>query len=657
MRPNVRSTRRPLRFNLNPLRSSVIFLFFALCFSPFTPPAYADGTASLQFTVAAPDPVMAGDQIMFQTLVVNTGSSKWEAGHYYWVAEIYSIEGDEKKFVTQTDPVSPPETVQPGAAHGVQIPFLVPEMFSGRRLLYRAFLVVDGNRLLETDYKGFQVIEREVKPPPGQEMKVGGDVSFTYKNASQDGWGHSQGITSANIVGKVKDSSFLFNTYLVHTYHRPLTPTLIFLNYYAPWGTLSVGDVSSSLTPLSMDGQGMRGVAFERTRNKLTWNALVGRIVAPEEPTLNTAGRYARNTGGFKVTYQARPTLRISADSVLSRDDEYSITQDTLQVSALKPQQSFVYGAMAEWKAHPRVTYTGDVQASAYKADMDAAAVKNGTAWRQELKWRGELLTARAAYSEVGTKFVSFASPSLIPDRKTLDAEAGVPLASWSSLALTYNTYTDNLAKDPAKTTTRQTQASLSNTTRVFSGTMLTASYMSNTALGQPATVQNNKTTTMSFSVLQPLGVHNLTGSFQSSAFADNTGFSHNLNTSLISISGSFKVSPQMSASAGFVNSNTKDQFDSSSAKNNTINANVAYAVPGRAMAFQFWTSLSSGSNNSVTLPSKTGTLSLNLETTWLKSRSSKITIGAGMISKTDKYNPAVAGTELNLLTRYNYSF
>ena len=648
-----------MRYTFRFFAALLLFTLHSLCFSR---PAYANGSASLQFTVAAPDPVMAGDEIMFQTLVVNTGSplstssSTWTPGNYYWVAEIYSMEGEEKKFVTQTEPLSPPDTVVAGAAHGVQIPFLVPEMYSGRRLLYRALLVVNGKRILETDYKGFQVIEREFKPPPEQDMRLGGDISITYKNSSPDGWDNHQAITSANIVGKVKQSSFLFNTYLVHTYHRPITPNLIFLNYYAPWGTLSLGDVAPSLTPLSMESQGMRGVAFERTRNKLYWTALVGRIISPEEPTLTTAGRFSRYAGGFKISYQAGRDLRLSVDSVLSRDDEYSITQDT-RAAVILPQQSFVYGAMAEWKVHPQLSYTGDFQASAYKADINEPGAKNGTAWKQELKWRGKSLSARAAYSRVGAKFVSFASPSVIADRATIDAEAGIPLAAWSSLALGYNTYTDNLENDPAKTTTQQTQTSFSNTTRVFSGTMLTASYMVNAALGKPATVQDNKTTTLSFSVLQPVGVHNLNGSFQTSAFKDNTGFSSDLDTALISLSGSFKVSSRMSASVGFVDSSTKYKADSSTAKNNTINANLAYAMPGRSLAFQCWSAMSTGKNDSPTYPSETGTMSLNFETIWLKSRASKITFGAGMISRTDKYNPAIEGTDLSLLTRYNYSF
>ena len=205
-------------------------LFFILFSAVCVCPAFAEDFASLQFTVAAPDPVMAGDTVTLQTLVVNTGSSPWLKGTYYWTGEIYTLEGENRKFLAQTETVSPPEDVAPGAAHGAQIPFTVPENMQGRRLLYRIFLVKDGKRILETDYKGFQVIEKEFRPPVPQDFKIGGDVTLSYKNSSSDNWGHSQAVTAANLVGKVRQSSFLFNTYIVHTYHRPVTPTIVLLN-------------------------------------------------------------------------------------------------------------------------------------------------------------------------------------------------------------------------------------------------------------------------------------------------------------------------------------------------------------------------------------------------------------------------------------------
>ena len=112
-----------------------------------TAPAFAQqDNASLQFTVAAPDPVMAGEEVKLQTLVVNTGGTTWQRGTYYWIGEIYALEGEDKRFITQTPSLSPPRTWPRGGA-GRATPFLSRTIW-GRRLLCRVFLK-DGRRIHE----------------------------------------------------------------------------------------------------------------------------------------------------------------------------------------------------------------------------------------------------------------------------------------------------------------------------------------------------------------------------------------------------------------------------------------------------------------------------------------------------------------------------
>ena len=619
-------------------------------------PAAAQDNASLQFSVAAPDPVMAGEEVRLQALVVNTGAAAWAKGTYYWAGEIYSLEGENRKFLAQLDAVSPPEDVPAGGVQGVQLRFMVPDNTRGR-LLYRLFLMKDGKRLLETEYKGFQVTEKEFRPPPPQDFKIGGDVTFSYKNNNSDGWQDHQGITSANIVGKVKQSSFLFNTYVVHTYHKPITPTIVLLNFYAPWGTLSVGDISPSLTPLSMDGQGMRGVSLERTRGRLALTALVGRIVAPEAPGESSGGRYARYSAGFKTAWQFTPALKVAVDAVVSRDDEHSITLSTTALT-LKPQQTAVYGLNAEWKFLGAFTLNSDYQLSGYKADLNAAGPSaGGSAWKQEVKYKGARVTAKTAVSRIDPKFASFASPSVISDRMVLDGEVGLFPADWTTFTLGFNTYTDNLDSDPSKTTTSQTQTTIANMLRLKGKTVINTSLMTNTAQGKPASVQDNQTTTMNLSVTQPLGPHTLSAGIQQSGFKDKTGLSHDLDTSLLSLNGSFRLSRKMSMSAGMVNSSTKDKVDSTTGKNTSLTGNVSYAMPRRAMAVQLWATMSTSKSDSLVSPVDSGSVSVNVETVWVKSQSSRFTFGVGGTSRTDKLTPANDVSELTILTRYNYSF
>lgn len=619
-------------------------------------PALAQDQASLQFTVAAPDPVMAGETVLLQALVVNTGPGAWPRGSYYWTGEIYAMEGEARKFLAQVETVSPAEDVPPGGAQGVQLPFTVPDNTRGR-LLYRLFLMKDGRRVLETEYKGFQVTEKEFRPPPPQDFKIGGDVTFSYKNHSRDAWTDHQGVIAANIVGKVKQSSFLFNTYLVHTYHKPITPAIVLLNYYAPWGTLAAGDISPTLTPLSLDGQGMRGVSLDRTRGRLSLTALIGRIVAPEDPGESSGGRFARYSGGFKAAWQFNPSLRVAVDAVMSRDDEHSITLSTTALT-IKPQQTLVYGLNAEWKFLGAFTLNSDYQMSNYRADLNAAgAALAGSAWKQELKYRSPLVTAKAGVSQIDPRFYSFAAPSVISDRRVLDGELGVFPADWTTFTLGYNTYTDNLEGDPSKTTTEQTQTTIANMLRLMGKTVVNISLMNNTAQGKPASVQDNQTATTNLSVTQPLGPHTLTAGVQRSAFKDKTGLSHDLDTSLLSLNGSFRLSRKMSLSVGMVNSATKDKVDSTTGENSSLTGNVSYAMPRRAMAVQLWATMTSTRNDSLTAPADYGTLTVNVETVWVKSQSSRFTFGVGGSSRTDRLNPASDLSELNVLTRYNYSF
>ncbi|MCK5106818.1 MAG: hypothetical protein KAQ76_04585 [Elusimicrobiales bacterium] len=630
----------------------LIIILFLLCGN-----LYAQDSASLQFTVAAPDPVMAGDEVKFQTLVVNTGSSSWLKGTYYWVAEVYSIVDGERKFLAQTESVSPGETVPPSSAHGTQLSFRIPDNFIGKRLLYRVFLIKGGRRILESDYKGFQIIEKEFKPPVSEDFRVGGDISFTYKNSDSDGWNNHQGITSANMVGKIKNSSFLFNTYIIHTKSRPINPNIVLLNLYAPWGNLSIGDISPVLTPLSLDGQGMRGVSLEKREDRSSSIMLIGRIVSPEEPSSISAGRFARYAVAGKYSYYLSSTLKISGDAVYSKDDEFSINIDT-DTSTMLPQKNIVYGTSLEWKPSSKLTFLSDYQISSFKADLNSAvAPRQGSAWKEEMRYRGKLFTARAAVSNIDTKYISFASPSVIPDRFVYDGEINIYPCAWTSFALSYNSYTDNLQDDPAKTTTTQTQMTLGNSLKLFGRTLLNTSILTNASVGEPKIIQDNETTTLNVSVLQPVKDHTLNVSVQNTSFKDNTGLSHDLDTGLFSFSGAFKISKKISLSAGFVGSTTKDKVDSTQSENTSITGNLTYSMPQRRMAFQIWTTMNSNMNDSLTYPSDTGRMSINAELLWIKAENLKLTFGVGSAQNTDNLNPQNDISEISVLTRFNYSF
>ena len=147
--------------------------------------AAASDQASLQFTVPAPDPVQAGENLSIQALAVNTGSSQWAAGSYYWVAEVYDV---EYRFLTRTQQLSPTDNVPPGGVAAVTLPFLVPVTATGRRF-YRVYLVKDNQQLLESDYKAFSIVEKVIPPTPeAVDYRVEGNVTVSLKDSSLGRW-------------------------------------------------------------------------------------------------------------------------------------------------------------------------------------------------------------------------------------------------------------------------------------------------------------------------------------------------------------------------------------------------------------------------------------------------------------------------------------
>ncbi|MEK7656197.1 MAG: hypothetical protein AAB412_00425, partial [Elusimicrobiota bacterium] len=481
--------------------------------------AWAGDSASLQFTVPAPDPVQAGETLAIQALAVNTGTDQWPIGSYYWVAEIYDL---EYKMLARTDQVSPQETIPPGAVAAVSLPFFVPDTAVGRRL-YRIFLVKDSKNLLTSDYKPFQIVEKPLPPTPEvQDYRMEGNVTLAFKNSSRDKWRRPGGATTINTVGKVKDSSYLFNAYLLHEAGKVVDPFIIVLNYYAPWGTIYAGDVSPSLSPLSVAGQGMRGAMLEQRKERFSWTLAGGQTITSQAGTAATNGRYARSMYAAKGAYSLADSLTTSVNAFLSADEIGSLSSDPksndFRGPSLLPQKNTGYGAGLAWTPAAKTVLSADYENTGYQADAGKPGVKD-SAWKGEFRWERRLFKLRTFVQRAGPRFVSFGAPSVVGDRMTYDAAVSLfPLPSYT-LSLGGNQYQDNLASDPSRVTTTQRLVTVGNALQLPTGTGLGFNLSLNTARGKPATALDNQTTTMGLGVSQALGRHSASLGAQMSQF------------------------------------------------------------------------------------------------------------------------------------------
>ena len=635
-----------------------LILAFILLLSGVPHDAWGADSASLQITVPAPDPVVAGEAVTFQVLAVNTGTDTWLKGTYYWGAEVYDL---EYRYIARSDAVTPQENIPPGAVASAFLKFQVPETYLGRRF-YRVFLVRNGRRLIESDFQTFLIAERPVQPPPPiEKFKLGGNITLAYKNSDEKNWEDHSGATTMNLVGKVEDSSFLFNAYLLH---RPklIDPYILLFNYYAPWGTISLGDVSPTLSPLSVSGQGMRGAMLDQVKGRYHWTVLGGETVRASAGTVTTDGRYQRLLFGAQGGAEFFDSLKVSADYVLGTDEPGSLSKDpkspNFRGPTLTPQKAPLTGTQLSWNPVESLLFSGDFQKSTFFRDSGSSQPGiNDSAWRGELRWERPLFKIKGWVQRAGPNFVSFGAPSVISDRMTFDGNLGLYPFKWWSVTTSLNQYRDNLKDDPSKVTTAQKLMAAGNSFVFPTGTTLNVSYLVNTAQGKPQTAQDNQTTTLAANAAQSLRSQNINLGYQLSRFTDKNKLAHDLDSQTISFNTTWSLFQRLSTALGTTQSTAKDLVDFSQRKNQTYSASFGFGVIPKRLTLQLWGTTTLTKNDSPTFPSDLNTMTLNMEWTYQRNSKSSVTLGGGHNQVRDKIQPANDTKELTATVRYSYSF
>lgn len=626
----------------------------ALALSPRA--AFAVDAASLQFTVPAPDPAQAGDIVSLQALAVNSGTSRWEPGAYYWVAEIYDL---DYRLVARTDQVSPHEAVPSGSVAAISLPFHIPDSMFGRRL-YRVFLVQNGKTLIESDYKGFQITERALPPPPAiVEYHMEGNLTTSLRSSGHAGWKHVNGTTSFNTVGKIRDNSYLINLYLLHQPGNVFDPFIVVGNLYAPWGTIYGGDISPSLGPLAVSGQGMRGVMLEQKKGPWDWSILGGRTIASQAGTATANGRYARSIYSGKLGLAPGGRVKTNANYFVSSDEVGSLSSDpkspNFRGPSLVAQKNSGYGLDLGWEPFSKLKFLGAYQKNKYWADLGGRA-KEDSAVRAEFSVERKYFKLRSYVQRAGANFVAFGNPGIAGDRLTYDGQLGVFPTSNYSLGLGLNQFEDNLANDPNRTTTTQRVVNMSHALQLPSATSLSLHASLNTARGKPVTVLNNQTTTLGFGIAQTLGRHSVSASAQNSRFRDKNRQAHDLDTLTLGVSSSLKPRPNWGVTLGLTTSETKDKNDGSKRSSQSFGPSLSLPLR-KDWSAQFWGTYTATKNTSATLPADSRLLAFNSEYTWACNKQTGITFGLGANSSKDKFSSSNTYKELTASLRYSYTF
>src|SRR3989338_441773 len=601
-------------------------------------PAHALDSARLQFTVPAPDPVQAGETLSLQALAINTGTTDWEPGTYYWVGEVYDL---EYKLLGRTDQVSPPERVPAGTVASISLPFHVPATMFGRKL-YRVFLVKDARTLITSEYKGFSVVEKPIPPAPEVfAYRVEGNLTLSYKNSSMGHWKNHKGATTFNSVGKIKDASYLINAYILHEPGKVFDPFIIMGNYYASWGTIYAGDVLPNLTALSVSGQGMRGAMLEQRKGRLDWNVLGGQTITSQAGTAATNGRYARSLYAAKSGVDLGANFRSNVNYFLSSDETGSLSSDPKSANFRGPtlvaQKNSGYGADLSWEPRPKLKFLAAYQKNEFFADTTKPGASD-KAIRGEINWDRKLFKFKSYVQRAGVNFVAFGAPGVVGDRLTFDGSLVAFLAQWYTLSLAGNQYKDNVANNPKKVTTTQRVASMGHSFQFPSATSLSLNASVNTAKGQPTSALNNQTVTGGIGAGQIIKSHSISLNFQNSQFRDKNKLAHDLDTQTYGFSSNWRLPRRWSTTFGITRSDAKDKIDGS--KRSSQSVTPSFSLPFNAQwVAQVWGTWTATKNTSPILPADSSLFSVNSEFTWARSRQTSITMGVGGNQSKDKIN------------------
>ena len=626
----------------------------ALAFLPAR--ALALDAASLQFTVPAPDPAPAGDVVALQALAVNTGDTQWAVGTYYWVGEVYDL---DYHLIGRTEQVSPREVVAPGAVAAISLPFHIPDTMTGRRL-YRVFLVKDTRTLLVSDYKGFQIVEKPIPPPPEVvTYHMEGNLTTSMRSSSHPSWKRVSGATTFNTVGKIKENSYLINLYILHTPGNAFDPFIIVGNFYAPWGTIYGGDIAPNLGPLAVNGQGMRGVMLEQRKGKWDWSILGGRTISSQAGAVNTNGRYARSLYAGKLGVNPVGSVKINANYFVSSDETGSLSSDpnspNFRGPTLVAQKNSGYGLDLSWEPVSRLKFIAAYQKNAFWVDLGRPPV-NDRAIRAEIGFDRKRFKIRTYVQEAGTNFVAFGNPAIVGDRRTFNVQMGIYPAAWYTLSLGADQYQDNLKNDPNKTTTVQRIVNMTHSFQLPTATSLGLSGSLNTAKGKPSTVLDNQTTTIGLAVGQGIKKHSISLNVQTSQFRDKNRLAHDLDTLTASFSSSWKLRPNWGATFGVSQSETKDKIDGSKRTSQSFGPSLSMPLKTDWRG-QFWGTYTATKNTSTTLPADTKNMSINSEYTWNCSKQTNVTFGLGANTNKDAVIVANTYKEVTASFRLSYTF
>ena len=653
----------------------LFFLLFLLVMSgsaQFPATLLASDNASLQLAVASPDPVQSGSEIMFQVILANNGTEKWEAGRYYFEVQIYN---SDKFYLVKTARILGDQDVAPGSTALSYIPFQVPENFGGVHF-YRIFMTHNEKRVYEGGYSLFSITPIAARAPEEKPVTFGGNAVISAQSYSKT---KSNDVLRFNLntVGQVYGRSMLFNlnTQTTKPAHSKIIQVL--LTYYGPLSTLNLGDVQPNFSPLSYANSGARGMWVQMPVKNFSTELIgvqsVFKVTGSSSPA--RTGTFARYVIGLQEKVDLPHNFTVSADYVTGFDDKNSLSADSKDSEFRGPNpteaKNDVKSGGIIWKGFSqKLSLEAQYAQSEFRqntlGDIVTTVSSQGKAMRMGIVYKGSSLTTNASLQRTDSNFIAFMAPSATADRLTLDMGLSYsrPLKlSRLGVTITLNRFTDNVDNSPSKITTTQNTYLLANSLSNPKPWPGLGTYISiNQGQDNTKAALDNQTQTLGLSVNQPVGNRtNLTISVSQSQFKDLLKNSQDVTT----VSESFgltssigtRITLSLGASLAKATSLASRSVAAGVLDNNSYSASVNWQIRPEKLYAQFWFTLLSRSGTSSGVAQNGEDTSNNAELTYQVNSRISTTLGGSQNKTTDAITPANNTSETVTTIRVSYSF
>ena len=453
---------------------------------------------NIQLVITTPEPVVAKERLSYQVVVLNNGNVAWKRNEYFVEVEFYNEKKEYRKKSERFFGVNP---VQPGESALIEFALQMPENLVGV-MYYRVVLGYQEERLAISDWRPVRVLANIAPPGPaageqvsGWPITLAGNGVLSLRYTERD---YAQGFSSysvnhslnINTVGKIGQTPVSFNLYGLVNNQEVLIDNFLF-NYYGTNLSLLLGDILPSYNSLVLAGTGLRGLLLNYEKKWLSVSALASESARKVEGSSVSNGVYERYLLGSEARFFLKENCSFAASFVQSSDDPGSLKNPG---PALTPVQNKVGAGQFSWEPGRFLATRLEYARTDYQSDISSASVSG-----QGLRATLSLLNINnfnfsSSYSRTEPDFVSLGAPLASRDKETYEVSSSYSLPDYGSVSVYFNTYHDNLNKNPGQTTANQQIISSYLTFQRPRYPVVSVGYSLNTAVGQPRSALDNVT-------------------------------------------------------------------------------------------------------------------------------------------------------------------